>query len=202
MLEVESLSAHGHFRDLCGVYGDNCRPVFLKEFLHSFVRNADEPELAQLRRAVSVRAASIAKNGKKGRPRAQGDPKWIAKARKEAWQRFVEGWNWPRIVQDEGLKPTKANARTVKRRVDTYAGLIWDACSWAFTDGSKLETNLATAKFRQWLWVRVGLFGPDPDSDWIAGCTKLVMALYPRGARASGEDLARLVRYRANRKRK
>lgn len=40
---------HGPFRNMCFVYGDINRPVFLQEIIHWFVRSASKNELAALR---------------------------------------------------------------------------------------------------------------------------------------------------------
>jgi hypothetical protein len=123
---------HGPFRNMCLVYGDFHRTVFLQEIINWFVRSASKVELAALRKAVSWRSAHVSKGGKRGRPRERDDAAWLVKAKVEAWHRIVEGWTWWKIAESEGLKPTRKNIRTIERtltrRQDRYAAIIWEAC--------------------------------------------------------------------------
>jgi hypothetical protein len=212
-LEVDE-DGHGRFRDACVAYGDFYRPIFLKEFLNWFVRNANKAELATLRNAVSSRSANAGKGGKKGRPRAQDDPHWLVNVRIEAWWRIVEGRTWWKIAESSGLKPTRVNIRaferTLTRRQDLYASIIWRACVdagfWKTGHGSQarldcLERGLATKKLQEWLWVRSGLpFGRFPGKDLTEGSKKIVLALVPRGEKAAARELIRRITYRRRRK--
>jgi hypothetical protein len=209
---IEDRDGHGRFRDICLVYGDFHRDVFLQEFLRWFVRNANEAELVTLRKAVAERATRVSKGRKRGRPRAEDDADWLVKVKTSAWRHIVEGWTWKQIAESEGMRPTKANTRTISRRVDQYAGIIWEACSeagiWeagADTDTrlAQLKSELATNKFKQLLWIRAGLpFGIFPQKDLTEGCTKIVLTLALRGGNAVAKELVRRMNYRKSKKRK
>lgn len=200
---------HGPFRDMCLVYGDINRSVFLQEIISWFVRSASKTELSALKRAMFLRSRHIGKGGKKGRPRGRDNADWLVKVKTAAWRRIVQDLSWKRTAESEGLKPNQKNIRTIKRtlsrRQDQYAAVIWEASSeadvWRSTTGlesnlSRLKDAMETVKFRQRLWVKTGLFGPSPDKEWIEGCKKIVLALAPRGGNAAGADLVRFLRYR------
>jgi len=200
---------HGHFRDLCLVYGDFHRAVFLQEIITWFLHNASKAELACLRKAVAARAGKISKGGRRGRPRAQEDSDWLLAARRIVWRRIVDGWTWPRVAEMEGMRPDKKNfhtiERTLGRRRDRFAALIWKACSdfslWRAGDSSevnleRLHRALESQQFRQYLWVKAGLFGPSADGKWIDGCGKIIERLYFRGQTAADEELATRLSYK------
>jgi hypothetical protein len=208
---------HGPFRDMCLVYGDINRPVFLQEIISWFVRSASKTELAALKRAMFLRSRHIisSKGGKKGRPRGRDDADWLVKVRTGTWRRIVQGFSWKRTAESEGLKPNQRNIRTIERtlsrRQDQYAAVIWEASSeadvWRSAAGlesnlSRLEDAMENLKFRQWLWVKAGLFGPSSDKAWIEGCKKIVLVLAPRGGNAAGADLVRFLRYRDKKRQK
>jgi hypothetical protein len=202
---------HGHFRDLCLCYGDFNRPIFLEVIQDWFIRSAGKAELDILRQAVAVRAAAVGKGGKRGRPRAQDDSDWLASTKIAAWRHIVDGWPWSQIAEWEGMKPNQNNIKTIERtlsrRVERYAAIIWRACtdlgSWKASDD--LTSNLArieddlkrAATLRAWLWVKAGLpFGRFPGNDFTEGCTKIVLTLVPRGEKAAAEEIISRANYR------
>jgi hypothetical protein len=187
---------HGPFRDSCVIYGDFYRPVFLEEFVRWFVRSADKAELAVLRKAVRVRAAAIRKGGKRGRPRARDDDEWLIKAKVETWQRHILGWSWPQIAIEAGLEPTRPNCRTLQRRQDEFAAMIWRALPPYAEQPERLKTLLESKAIQQLLWVRVGLpFKTHPEE-----CKKIVLALAPRGLKAQADIITRITRTRARKR--
>lgn len=201
---------HGPFRDLCLIYGDFHRNVFLQEIINWFVGSASKAELAALRKAVSLRSADVGKGGKRGRPRGRDDADWLVKVKVEAWHRIVDDWTWWKIAESEGLKPTTRNIRTIERtlsrRQDHYAAIIWDACSMAGvwkpsadtnTNFARLEEGLKTQHLRQWLWLKTGL----PLKELPEGCNKIVLALAPRGGETAGKELVQLLNYRKRKRR-
>ena len=207
---------HGHFRDLCVAYGDFYRPVFLQEFMDCFVRNANRTELAELKKAIAMRAAKPVKGKSKGRPRSEEDEGWLTKAKVVTWRRIVDGWTWWKIAESEGIKPTKSTIkvieRTLSRQVDQYAAIIWRACASAgivpaesdtgTRIGTHLEERLKTRQFRLWLSQKTGLpFDRFPQRDLSDGCAKIVLELAPRGRKANAQELVRRVKYRARRTR-
>lgn len=188
---------HGPFRDLCMLYGDFNRPVFLQEILSWFVRSAGKTELATLRKAVALRSATLRRGGKRGRPRARDDSGWLVNAKTSAWLRIVKGRTWKSIAESEGLKPNRSNIRTIERtltrRQDDYSVIIWEAAVhadvWRYADVEsnlrRLTEALNAPRFRQWLWAKAGLFGPGSDNEWIEGCKKIALTLAPRGGERS-----------------
>jgi len=199
---------HGHFRDLCLIYGDFHRAVFFQEIVNWFVHNASAAELAGLRKAIAERARDLGKGGKKGRPRASDNPEWLVGAKLTIWHRIVEGRTWWKVAELQGLKPTKGSIRTIERtlsrRQDKYSAVIWKACVeadvWRRGESGearleRLGRALESVRFRQLLWVRAGLFGPLKDSLWIEGCKKTVLALVERGGEAAGRELGEDLKY-------
>lgn len=198
-----------HFKDLCLLYGDSNRPVFLREFLRWFVRNANKTELAELRKAVALRAGKIGKVRRRGRPHAEEDVDWLVKARTAAWRRIVEGRTWAKIAESEGMKPNKDNIKTIERtlsrRQDQFASIIWDACFTAgiwqtsadiATDMASLKRNLEAPQFRRWLWSRTGLpFDLFLPTDYNEECKKIVLTLVPRGLKAVSQKVVRELKY-------
>jgi hypothetical protein len=199
---------HGRFRDLCVIYGDSYRDVFLEEIQGSFIRNANKNELSAVRKAVTDRAAKIAHGGKRGRPRSQDDLTWLTNTRIVTWKRIVEGWTWWQIAESQGMNPTPGNIRTIertlKRQMDKYAVMIWktafEAAIWQ--DGSDdasilslLEKKLDTFYFKALLWIRCGLpFGRFAPNDLSEGCRKIVLVLALPGQHASAMELVRRLR--------
>lgn len=201
---------HGPFRDMCCIYGDFHRAVFLQEIMDWFVRSANKTELAILRKAVARRSAHVGKGGKRGRPRGSDDAQWLNKAKVEAWHRIVDGWTWWEIAESEGLKPNQRNTRTIERtlsrRQDQYAAIIWEACSMAgiWKPGANSNINFArlvecleTKFLQQWLWLKAGL----PFKELPEGCKKTVLTLAPRGGEAAGTELVQLLNYRRRKRR-
>jgi hypothetical protein len=201
---------HGHFRDVCMVYGDRYRDAFLESIREWFIRNASKSELAALRKTVAQRAARIGKRGERGRPSSKDSQSWLTDAKMAAWSHYVDGWSWRQVAESRGTRVTRANIRTIERtlvrQVDEYASTIWTACLQAGFDPSglddekllsKLEEALHVPKFREWLWVRCGIpFGRFPNHDMTAGSRKLILKLVFRGRRANAMGLVRLIRRR------
>ena len=195
---------HGQFRSLCLGYGDFYRSVFLEEFLARFVETSNNVELKALRRGIATRAKEIRKSRKvRGRPRVQDDPNWLAKVRVAAFRRIIQGWKWPRIAESEGMKANASNIKTIERtmsrRQDQFARIIWDACSNAGTwqvgadaraNLRRLRKDLETPKFRTWLWHSTGLrFDLFPPVDLAKECKKIVVTLAPRGGKIVAQEI-------------
>jgi hypothetical protein len=100
------IDGHGPFRNMCLIYGDFHRTVFLQEIIDWFIRSASNTELAALRRAVALRSNALPKGSKRGRPRARDDSDWLVGVKTDAWRRIVEGRTWKSIAEGEGLKPS------------------------------------------------------------------------------------------------
>jgi hypothetical protein len=100
------------------------RSVFLQG-IYRFCWKANRAELEELRKAIRRREAKLRpKSGKKrGRPRAGTDPAWMSGAHTVRFGMTVLGWTWARAAVESGLKPTKANIRTVQRRQKQLADL-------------------------------------------------------------------------------
>ena len=176
------IDSHGHFMELCMLYGDFNRPVFLGEIRHWFIRNADKAELTTIRKAVQARTRTLKGGGGRGRPCAQDDENFLSKARVTAWQRIVLGWSWPKILEDAGLEVTKTNKRTAKRRLDYLAAVIWSAVpqSQHIEEPEKLNNDLEAKTIQRLLQSKTGLpFHIHPEE-----CKKIILELAPRGLEA------------------
>lgn len=177
---------HGHFRDLCLVYGDFYRDVFLEEFEQWFIRGASQHEVSRIRKSVQARAKALRqKGGKRGRPRGRDDECFLYKARVVAWHRIVEGWSWPKIAQAAGLTPTKPNIRTVQRQCDHLAAIIWQSLPQPghADQPEKLDRDVDSKSIQHLIRIRTGLpFHSHPEQ-----CKKIVVQLAPRGGRAAIE---------------
>jgi hypothetical protein len=129
-------------------------------------------------------------HSKRGRPRAHSDWDWIAKAGREAWQRHVLGWTWRKIAEHAGLRPSKENwqggERILRRRVDQYAALVWNAIPLAARGPAGLrEGSLDDRKTQYCLRDKAGLpFDSHPDH-----CKKLVLKLALRGQKIHARNL-------------
>jgi len=200
MSEASSTSAfgandvHDHFRDLCVIYGDFHRAVFLEQILH-FVAFARKQELDEIRKVVQERAKGLRAGGKRGRPSAQDDEELSYQARRVAWQHHVEGMTWRQIAEAAGIRVTSQNikqvTRTLQRREDYLAAKISHAVppSYVVQDGEKqgdLKPGILDHKpLQQILWSRVALpFRTHPDE-----CKKIVRALWPRASEAAFREL-------------
>src|ERR1700732_1403721 len=94
---------HDTFRDLCTLYLDFNRSVFIAA-IESFLRCARKEELDLLRKVIAGRATDVRRVGKRGRPRALDNPASLHKALKETWQKQILGWSWTKIATDQGLR--------------------------------------------------------------------------------------------------
>jgi hypothetical protein len=174
---------HEELLDLCLLYSDFNRPIFLEAFLNSFADSASPAELKALRRAIRDRARALRQTRRKGRPHAAESWQWIRSSLKLVWHREIDGWSWPRIAVAAGLKPTKSNLATLHNRHDSYAMLIWQALP-AHRGGLKALKKLLDAKpIQHLLRSKLALpFDTHPQQ-----CKRLVLKLAPRGLELSSQ---------------
>ena len=173
--------------DLCLLYGDFNRPVFLEAFLRFFVDSASPAELKALRRAIAARAKSFPRKGQRGRPRAQHDAAWLRRALQLAWQREILGWSWRRVALAAGIRPTKGNLRTLENRCDRYATLVWSAAMGRAGQPERLQHLLGSRKVQRWFASRLALpFPTHPEES-----KKIVLALAARGLQVAANALGR-----------
>jgi hypothetical protein len=182
-------------RETCFLLRDWRRPVFLEEIDH-FISSATSDELAKLREAIAARAKNLkSRPGRRGRPSSDRDEKQRRRNCNVAIQRHVMGWDWKRIAEAEGLEPTKENCRTIERRRNAYAAVVWDALQDVLcrSDPSleRIRLALKDLKTRQWLQSRAGL----PFRDAPEQCEALVEALAPFGRKESGKEFGRRFDY-------
>ena len=120
--------SHAKFRDLCMLYGDFNRAVFLEEILHFIASyGATKAELSAIRAAVQKRTKQLAKRPHRGRPQAREDLEWMQRAGAAAYRKHVLRWSWSRVTESVGMKPTKPNIRTVERQVQQLTEILADA---------------------------------------------------------------------------
>ena len=184
------IDPHAHFRDLCMVYGDFNRPVFLEEilrFLSSWATSRGEIEAIRSALRKGEKRIKERQRAKRGRPRAWDNEGWIQKAMTAAFRRRVLDWSWPKVTESMGLEPTRPNIRTIQRRELRFAELIFDAIpqSGAWEDGQygiKLRSGILDHKpVQRWIMIKPGL----PFDDRAEECKQMVLALAPLGSKAS-----------------
>ena len=185
---IEEDPRHARFLDLCLLYGDCNRPVFLEAILHWFIESADAKELAALRRAIHDRTKHLKQNRKKGRPSAERDPDWIRRSLQIVWQREILHWHWRKIAAAAGLAPTRPNIRTLKRRCDHYAMLVWRATHGRSDDPKALNRMLEAKPTQRWYRSQLGLpFDTHPEES-----KRLVRTLAHRGLHLAAKLPSRL----------
>lgn len=185
---------HDWFRDYCMLYGDFNRPVLLEEIL-LFIGVANRSEVSEIRRAVQNRTKRFKGERKKGRPAAEKDWEWMSLAQTEAWRMYALGWDWKKVVEAEGVKPTETSYRTLQRRLDRLAGMLYGALpQWA--RGHEilgyvcvpLEQAVSMPQVQQMIRMKIRLpFQSHPDE-----CRKVVLGLIPRGRDAYDASLLAL----------
>lgn len=168
---------HARFLDLCVLYADFNRPVFLEAILQWFVESASPGELKALRHAIRERAKALRRHAKKGRPRAEESWTWIRSTLKLVWQKEILGWSWHEIATAVGLKPSRPNLRTLQLRRDLYALLVWEGLPGRTDDPEGFNKMLDSKPIQRTLCSRLSLpFDTHPKE-----CKQLVLALAPRG---------------------
>lgn len=193
------IDPHRNFRDLCVVYGDFYRPVFLEEilsFLSSWVTSRGEVETIRNALRKSEKQIQERQRAKRGRPAAWDSEGWIQKAMTAAFRRRVLDWTWAKVTESMGLEPTKPNIRTIQRRELRFAEFIVEVVppvdAWENGQfGTRLKPEILDRKNVQ-LWIRskTGL----PFDDRPEECKKMVLALAPLGLKASNETWLRGIR--------
>jgi len=168
---------HSEFLDLCTLYGDFNRPVFLEAIRHSFLESASAAELESLRRAIRDRAKSLRQHVKKGRPRAEQSSAWISSTLKLVWMRDIEGQSWRQIALAAGLKPTRPNLRTLQVRRDLFAVLVRKALPPRTDDPAHLDKLLDNKRVQLLLRSRLAL----PFLTHPRESRKIVQVLVSRG---------------------
>lgn len=164
---------HENFRNLCLLYRDFNRPVFLEE-ITPFIDGASDSEVTAISRAVRMRAKRLPTKAR-GRPSATDDPEWLQQAFTEAEQRIVLKREWSQIATSAGLKPTEANERTLKRRHDQYAYALWKALPADRRDWAP-ERIVADRTLRRWLRSQLEL----PFDSHPKECEMIVIGLLCR----------------------
>jgi hypothetical protein len=159
--------------------------MFLEQILDLFVPSATKGEIAQIRKAIQNQERALrGKSGRRGRRRGQDSSDWRRKALQAAWRRHVLGWTWPEVAASERLRPTKPNLRTLQRRCDDFAALVWRALP-GHVRGPQLGEFLRMKDIQSLIRWRTGIpFDRDPEA-----CRKLVLALEPRGLRTEANRL-------------
>jgi hypothetical protein len=106
-------------------------------------------------------------------------------------EEIAERRTWRQIAEYDGLNPNETDIRTLQKRLDKYAALIWEECDqagiWPPDGGDsyeRLKKSLEEMKFRAWLFDRVGLpFDLVSPPNLAEQCKQIVLALACRGAK-------------------
>lgn len=214
LADIDWWDAHLGFRSTCMVHGDHghLRPIFGGQIL-CFIAEANEDELAEISRAVAVRARSAELRKKRGRPSIRDGDELLLQAKCVAWWEIVEerSLEWIAKSLDIRIIPARRNARgiitaagnveSVRRRIARYrsyfAAALWRAVapSWIVQTGEhrgELKPGILDHKpAQQMIWVRTGLpFRQRPEE-----CKAIVTALWPRALTAAAEISERHFRY-------
>jgi len=177
-----------HFLDLCILYGDFNRPVFLAAFLQSFLGSASPDELKSLRRAIRDRGKALRRNRSKGRPRTGQSWNWICSTLKLIWEHDINRRSWREIASAAGIKSTEHTTRAFQKRRDHYAMLIWEALPGRIEQPGELGRMLNSRPVQRLLRSRLALpFDTHPQE-----CRKIVLALAPRGQEICLNELTRI----------
>src|SRR5208282_4414890 len=105
------------------------------------------------------------------------DQDWIRRSLQILWQREILHWPWRKIAAAAGLKPTRPNIRTLRRRCDLYALLVWRATPGRGDDPKALSRMLEAKPIQRWCRSHLGLpFDTHPEE-----CKRLVRSRADRG---------------------
>jgi len=140
------------------------------------------PEGARLMRVAErrwKRLARAATGGKRGRPRLEQTPEKQKEAFEIAREKHIEGLTWEQIACRRGMKPTKANIRTLTRKVSEFAEMVFNRLRRAGVGerGEGMDETLAWRLIRDAMLDDLG-FRFDRDE---AACIRLAKILFPIG---------------------
>jgi hypothetical protein len=182
---MDSGAHNDSFRDLCVLYIDFNRPVFLEQILRFVASHgATKSELSAIRAAVQKRAKQLAKRGRRGRPRAAESNAWMQKAITAAFRKHVLGWSWARVTESIGMKPTKPNIRTVQRRERQFAEWIADSMP-----AESLETSITGGRYS--MKLREGALDSERNRYWLVVKAGLPFDTRPEECKTIVESLLR-----------
>jgi hypothetical protein len=162
---------HEPFEGVCEAYGEKFRPIFLKIFTETFLRDADQEELAVLRKAISTRARASRQTGRKrGRPSALQSRKFLLRAGLIASRRYVAGQKWSEIAKALDFKSGELRTHiwTMKRQLRTLGQYFSD-----FLEDDESIQLLSNSSVRKFLQEETGL----PFCTHLLDCMKVVIKL-------------------------
>lgn len=197
--DLSMLDPHSGFRETWVLCGDvsHRRPLLLKRAI-LFIGSATRSELAQIRRAVAMRAEK-AWHKRRGRPDALDDEELMSKARQVAWMRCVQGKTW-KDVRTAILPPHSADetALSPRRLQDYLAAVIYKALPPEYiihVGPGRFEINSEAWEdklFQSYVGFRTGL----PFRTHPVECRKIISKLWPRAFSVSWKRIESHLRHK------
>ncbi|MGC1452566.1 MAG: hypothetical protein WA830_21260 [Candidatus Sulfotelmatobacter sp.] len=153
-------------------------PHLFLEDVENFVWSAPIGRLERIEKAIARRKAVLRRpSNRRGRPREEHNPKWIAKACSVALAKHVEGLSWGKIAKREGMVPGKSSQRTLSRQRDDFAELVFLGLDGFSVTEKNLDQSLDAPKIRTYLQSKFGI----PFESKKAEAVKVVRELFPMG---------------------
>jgi hypothetical protein len=165
------------FRNKILEYYSSFPHLFLGD-IENFVWSAPIGRLERIEKAIAQRRDVLKRPSKRrGRPREENDPEWIAKACRVAMAKHVEGLSWRKIAKREGMRSGKPSQRTLSRQRDDFAELVFLRLDGFGVTETILEQSLGAPK----IWRDLQYTFRIPFDSRTAEAVKLVRELFPIG---------------------
>jgi hypothetical protein len=181
------------FREKVFHYSSYFPHLFLED-VEDFVWSASTGWLERIEKAIAQRKDVLRRpSNRAGRPREEHNPKWIATACRVCHAKHVEGRSWRKIAKSERMVPGKPSERTLTRKRDDFAELIFLWLRGFGVTEKNLDQSLDAPKIRTSLQCKFGL----PFGSHTAESVKLVRGLFPIGKqlRRSMRELKLLLKH-------
>jgi len=144
-----------------------------------FVSSASAVQLKAIEKMIARRKTELDRpSNRRGRPREEYDPKWIATACRVSLSKHVEGLSWRKIAKGEGMVPGKPSQRTLSRKRDDFAELVFRWLNGLGVTEKNLDQSLDAPKIRTSLQWKFGI----PFDSKKAEAARLVRELFPIGS--------------------
>jgi len=144
-----------------------------------FVSSASTVQLKAIEKMIARRKTELGRpSNRRGRPREEKNPKWIAKALSVAWRRHVERLSWGKIADAEEMPRGKTSKRTLSRQRDDFAEVIYLRLRGFGITEDSLKESLRAPK----IWIDLQNKFRLPFGSWTVETVELVCELFPIGS--------------------